>query len=75
MATYSQSSLGLSAGGLFAVKNLTLSDAQASAGGQANAMQNGTAFLCKNPDGSQSYYKLDAERSTSTYRVLVPLGP
>ena len=70
MATYSQSITGVSAAGLFAVKNITLSDAVAPAPAQGGAMQTGTAFLCKNPDGSQSYYQLDAERSTAANPVL-----
>jgi hypothetical protein len=70
MTTYSQSIAGVSAVGLFAVKNVTLADDWAPGPAQANAMQDGTAFLCKNPDGSQSYYQLDAERSTPGNPVL-----
>ena len=57
------------------VESLTLSDAQATTGGMQNAMAQGTAFLCKNPDGSQSYYRLDAERSTPSVPVLIAVGP
>lgn len=73
--TYSQAVLGLSAGGLFAVKNLTIADANSQPGGLASAMRNNAAFLCLNPDGSKSLYQLDAERSINGYRVLRPLGP
>lgn len=54
----------------------TLSDANARTGNQANAMQNGTAILCKGPDGAEAYYKIDAERSLPGYPpVLLPVGP
>ena len=34
------------------------------------AMAQGTQILCKNPDGSQSWYTIDAERSSATDVVL-----
>lgn len=53
----------------------TLSDANARAGNQANAMQNGTNILCKGPDGAERYYRIDAERSLPGYPpVLLPVG-
>ena len=33
-------------------------------------MRLGAQVLCQNPDGSQSYYTLDAERSTRANPVL-----
>lgn len=51
-------------------QNLTLPDANALIGGQQNAMATGKQLLCQNPDGSQSWYVLDAERSTPTLPVL-----
>ena len=56
-------------------KLVTLADTNATAGGQLAAMQNGTQFLCKGPDGSQQLYYLDAERSTPSRPVLIPVGP
>ena len=56
-------------------KVTTLSDAQGRIGGQQLAMAQGTYFLCQNPDGSQSYYRLDAERSTAANPVLIAQGP
>ena len=38
--------------------------------GMQGAMMCNTALLCQNPDGSQSWYQLDAERSTPTNPVL-----
>ncbi len=55
------------------IKNVVIGDSAARAGGQALAMMNGTQILCQNPDGSQSWYTLDAERSTSQYPVLRPV--
>lgn len=64
MATYSVGFGGIAAdAGPSATKNIILSDDQARPGGQAGAMANGLAFLCKGPDGAQGLYKIDAERS------------
>jgi hypothetical protein len=76
--TYSQSITGVNAGARYnAVKTVQVGDADA-AGNALNAvadglsqqgvMQRGNQILCKNPDGSQSWYTIDAERS-------VPGGP
>lgn len=62
MATYSQSIAGLNQT-LFEPKLLTLNDAQATTGAQQLAMSDGVQFLAKNPDGSQTMYTIDAERS------------
>jgi expansin (peptidoglycan-binding protein) len=74
--TYSLSVTGANANQhCCAVETVTLSDAQATTGGMQAAMAQGTYFLCKNPDGSQSYYRLDAERSTPSVPVLIAAGP
>lgn len=74
--SYSLAITGMSANQTDSVSELlTLSDAQATPGGMANAMQNGTQFLCKGPDGSQAFYRLDAERSTPSVPVLIAVGP
>ena len=73
--TYSQSITGVSANSLFAATTLTLADANAATGAQLNSMQNGTVFLCKGPDGGQQLYRLDAERSTPSKPVLIPMSP
>ena len=73
--TYSLSITGLNANQSGTVKLLTLSDTNATAGGQQLAMAQGAFFLCKNPDGSQSYYRLDAARSTPSAPVLIAMGP
>lgn len=62
MATYSQSLAGLNQT-LFEPKVLTVNDVQAPVGAQALAMSDGVQFLAKNPDGSQTLYAFDAERS------------
>ncbi len=69
--SYSLSVTGLNANHRFTVANLTLSDTNALPGGQQLAMAQGTAFLCQRPDGSQAYYRLDAERSTPATPVLI----
>ena len=71
--TYSLAQKGQRADSVFAVTNRTLPDSSATTGGQAAAMQNGSQILCKNPDGSQSWYTLDAERSTPGNPVLAPV--
>lgn len=69
--TYSLSVTGLNANHKFTVTTLTLSDANALAGGQQMAMSQGTQFLCKGPDGGERLYRLDAERSTPSVPVLI----
>ena len=71
MATYSLAVTGVSAGSPFQVKNLDLPDQADGTGNvlgslaasQGGAMSKNSQFLVKNPDGSQSWYTLDAERS------------
>lgn len=68
--TYSLAATGQPAGSLFAVASLQVGDAAGRLGSQQLAMKNNTQVLCKNPDGSQSWYTLDAERSTPANIVL-----
>lgn len=58
-----------------AVATLTVDDTVARPGGMASAMQLGTQFLCKKPDGSSAYFTYDAERSTPSNPVLKAVGP
>ena len=51
--------------GPFAPKTLTLDDANGGTlGAQEQSMMTNRQVLCKNPDGSQSYYTIDASRYT-----------
>ena len=68
--TFSQSLTGINAGTRYTAKTITVGDKDlggdvlnSGAGSQQNAMQDNDYILCKNPDGSQSYYTIDAERS------------
>lgn len=61
--TYSLSATGKRADSLFAVSTLKVGDTAGLAGSQQLAMAQGAQVLCKNPDGSQSWYTIDAERS------------
>lgn len=63
MATYSLAITGALADSPNLVTNITLPDTSAQVGGQANAAMVNTQMLCKNVDGSQSWYTIDAERS------------
>ncbi len=79
--TYSLAINGLRSDQVPQTKTLVISDSNiqgrissaptASAFGAAwTAMRNGSQVLCKNPDGSQSWYTYDAERSTPANPVL-----
>lgn len=76
--TYSLAITGLRADYQFTAKPVTIGDSVAQGnsassgtnGGPQNAMRLGTQVLCKNRDGSQSWYTLDAERSTPANPVL-----
>lgn len=63
MATYSLAITGALADNPNLVTNITLPDTSAQVGRQANAAMVNTQMLCKNVDGSQSWYTIDAERS------------
>ena len=74
--TYSLSITGVDADQRGTIELVTMSDTQAiTTSAMQQAMAQNTYILCKNPDGSQSYYRLDAERSTPTVPVLVAVGP
>ncbi len=63
--TYSQSVAGINAGARYnTAKTIQVGDSAClSPGDEQNSMQTGTQILCKNPDGSKSWYVIDAERS------------
>ena len=61
--TYSVGTKGVGAHNYALPQTLTLSDPQAITGGQQLAAQQGAQFLCKRPDGSERYFRIDAERS------------
>lgn len=74
--TYSLNIKGVRADSPSQPQTLTLSDDQARPGDQQLAMQAGTQFLCRGPDGGESYFRIDAERSIPGYPpVLLPVGP
>lgn len=73
--TYSLNVKGVRADNPSQPQNLTVSDEQATLGGQQYTMMQGTHFLVKRPDGGESYYRIDAERSIPGYPpVLIPVG-
>ena len=68
--TYSLSLTGINAGTRYAPASLQVGDTDAAgnaigkvAAAQAGVMSRGNQVLCKNPDGSQSYYTIDPVRS------------
>ena len=69
--TYSLSATGRRAGQTPAVTEFVkIGDSAGLVGSQQNAMAHGTQILCKNQDGSQSWYTIDAERSRPGAIVL-----
>ena len=54
----------------FVTNFVQVGDTAGTLGAQQLAMRNGTPILCKNPDGSQSWYTIDAERSLPGALVL-----
>lgn len=68
--TYSLAATGRLSGSLFAVANEKVGDSAGLLGSQQLAMSRNSQVLCKNPDGSQSYYTIDAERSLPGAVVL-----
>ena len=54
----------------FAVNTVKIGDAAGLVPSQNYAMQTGAPVLCKNPDGSESWYTIDAERSLPGAVVL-----
>ena len=71
--TFSQSITGINAGARYnTAKIVQVGDLDAAGnalnalgatGAQQGSMARGNQILCKNPDGSQTYYTIDAERS------------
>lgn len=82
--TYSQSLAGINAGTRYTPKTVQVGDADIA--GNVNqswapditgtVTVRGNQILCKNPDGSQSWYTIDAERSIpGVSLVMRPVGP
>jgi len=71
--TYSQSLTGIDAGARYnAPATIRIGDLDAAGnalnskldiGAQQGSMQRGNQILCMRPDGSQAYFRIDAERS------------
>lgn len=73
--TYSLAITGVRADNPPQIQNITVSDTQARAGSQASTMATGAHFLCKRADGSERYYRIDAERSIPGQApVLIAVG-
>ncbi len=53
------------------VNNLNVGDTAGLTGSQQLAMRQGAQILCKNPDGSQSWYTLDPTRTLPGAVVLL----
>ena len=76
--TYSLGQTGVRADAPTGTKTVTLGDSAAQGinvsinqwGGPQGTMLSGAQVLCKNADGSQSWYTFDAERSTPGNLVL-----
>ena len=69
--TYSLSLTGRPVDSEYATKNLVkVGDSAGPDGVHDGAYQNNTQILCKNPDGSQSWYTLDPVLSTPGNIVL-----
>lgn len=58
-----------------AAKVVMVPDSAAAVGNQHQIMRTGAQILCLNPDGSQSYYTVDAERSRPGALVLLRTKP
>jgi hypothetical protein len=81
--TFSQSLTGVGAGHRYnPSKTISIGDTDIASnavaqgnvnfvGAQQGAMQRNDYILCKNPDGSQSYYTIDAERSILPSNVIL----
>jgi hypothetical protein len=81
--TYSQSVTGINAGARYnTAKTIQVGDLDAAGndvsgcnagcvGAQQGSMSRGNQILCKNPDGSQSYYTIDAERTIPGVSVVM----
>ncbi len=78
--TYSQSLTGINAGARYNTPlAVRIGDLDAAgnvvgaggAGSQQGSMARGNQILCKNPDGSQSWYTIDAERTIPGVSVVM----
>jgi hypothetical protein len=81
--TYSLGVTAINANSRYTPLTLNVSDADSTGDvvsnygpSQQTNMRSGAQVLCKNPDGSQSYYVIDAERSVpGVSLVMRPVGP
>lgn len=71
--TYSLGLTGIRADSQFGVATVDVGDAALAGSSHNYVMSRNTQVLCKNPDGSQSWYTLDAERTTANAIVLKPV--
>ncbi len=71
--TYSLGLTGIRADSQFGVATVDVGDAALAGSSHNYVMSQNTQVLCKNPDGSQSWYTLDAERTTANAIVLKPV--
>jgi hypothetical protein len=73
--TYSLAATGQRADNEFALRIIKVGDSAGCTGSQQNAMAVGTQVLCKNPDGSKTWYTIDPSRSKPGAIVLLAVGP
>ena len=81
--TFSQGVTGVNANGRYGVKTVQVGDTDIAGDAistrgksQDGPMSRGDQILCKNPDGSQSWYTIDAERSGVGGQIVMrPVGP
>lgn len=81
--TFSQGITGVDANGRYAVKTIQVGDTDIAGNAlsisgrpREGMMMRGDQIQCKNPDGSLSWYTIDASRSgTGGQIVLLPVGP
>ena len=71
--TYSLSITGARADQTAQAKVIKVGDTAGPTVGQNYVMSDGTNILCKNPDGSLQYYRIDNERSTPGNLILLPV--
>ena len=77
MASYSIAAVGIPADNAQAPSSVILDDQYVQRTGDIKqAMSQNTQILCKNPDGGQSWYTIDAERSRpGGPRFMLKVGP
>jgi hypothetical protein len=81
--TYSLGLTAINAGSRYTPLTLQVSDVDTASDqmgtfgpSQQSNFRTGAQILCKNPDGSQSYYVIDAERSIPGVSIVMrPVGP